>query len=182
MSEEPPAHKDSPSPSPSPADEFAGKPERAGLLTRLRRADRNLVICWLFNAVLTLGLIFWWGGLYQQKKAEHELTMEIVYRLSRFMNAAKELDAEQAAPVEFFISPGRAPHLFPDEIKELWEVTPRSDILFSWQNERFGMQRGIVISAEDKRLLQRIDSVYDDGDLGQGTARIHPLGLWLAIR
>ncbi len=136
----------------------------------------------MLNLALISYLGYAWGYRSYQNFEDKQLAEEVAYRISRFTGEVSFLERMQNTQASFMLQVGEAPYLMRGELHLLWEQPPREDIAFLWQNDHFARQRGVVVVSQDRDLLQSVDALLDDGDLGNGSAQMHPRGLWVSLK
>lgn len=148
----------------------------------LKRYWTARVAVYALNFAMLGWIGYAWAGRYYKEFREEEMAREVAYRVSRFTGEISYLEKLKNVHAEFMLPVGEAPYLMRGEMHLLWEQTPREDVAFMWQNDHFARQRGVVVVSTDRNLLQSVDAMLDDGDLGNGTAQMHPRGLWVSLK
>lgn len=146
------------------------------------RLSSPRAVAWMLNLALMGYLGYAWGYRSWTDFEDDKIAQEVAYRVSRFTGEVSYLERFQHTQASFQLPVGEAPYLMRGELHLLWEEPPRDDIAFLWQNDHFARQRGVVVVSTDRDLLQSVDAILDDGDLGNGAAQMHPRGLWVSLK
>lgn len=136
---------------------------------------------WVANLCLIGWIGYAWVGRHIAEMRERQLATEVAYRVNRFTTEIATLEKMKNLHADFILPVGEAPYLMRGELHLLWESPPTRDVAFLWQNDHFARRRGVVVVSTNRKLLQEVDAMLDDGDLGNGLAQMHPRGLWISL-